>query len=60
MDLDEPKKPRSHELGMPLDTLSVEELSARIGVLEAEIVRLKGAIAKKQDSRNAAEAMFKF
>ncbi len=57
---DETKRPATHEIGMGLDTLSVTELEERIGLLEAEIARLRAAIAAKGDSRKAAEAAFKF
>ncbi len=57
---EERKQPTSHDVGMALDTLSVEELEERIGLLEAEILRLRAAIADKGDSRKAAEAAFKF
>ena len=40
---DEPKKKLApHEVGMPIDTMSIDELNERIAVLEAEIVRLQG------------------
>ncbi|GLR68773.1 hypothetical protein GCM10010909_34550 [Acidocella aquatica] len=42
-----------------LDMLGVDELEAYIGILNAEIARVKGAIAAKQAHRNAAEAFFK-
>lgn len=60
MDEDERKQPKSHDVGMPLDTLSVEELEDRIALLGAEIERLRAAIADKGSSRKAAEAAFKF
>ena len=53
------KKPKGHEVGMLLDAMSVEELSGRIGLLEAEIARLKDAIVHKQKSKSAADAFFK-
>lgn len=57
---DEPiKKPRAHEVGMVIDTMSVEELSERIGLLELEIVRLRAAIDARGATRKAADAMFK-
>ena len=57
---DEPvKKPKGHEVGMPIDTMSVEELSERIGLLEGEIARLKAAIEARQKTRSAADALFK-
>jgi uncharacterized small protein (DUF1192 family) len=52
-------KPRAHEVGMPIDTMSVEELEARIALLRSEIERLKGAIVDRQATRKAAEAAFK-
>ena len=42
-----------------LDMLGVEELEAYISALNAEIARVRGAIATKQAHRNAAEAFFK-
>lgn len=56
---DEVKKPKGHEVGMPIDTMSVEELGDRIGLLEGEIERLKAAIAARQKTRSAADALFK-
>lgn len=56
---DEVKKPKGHEVGMPIDTMSVEELGDRIGMLEGEIERLKAAIAARQKTRSAADALFK-
>lgn len=54
------KKPTAHEVGMPLDTLSVEELTSRIALLEHEIVRLKAAIEEKGKTRSQADSIFKF
>ena len=56
---DEVKKPKGHEVGMILDAMSVEELTDRIEMLESEIVRLKAAIAARQKTRSAADALFK-
>lgn len=53
------KKPRGHEVGMLLDAMSVEELTDRIAMLEAEITRLKTAIDSKKKSKSAADAFFK-
>ncbi len=47
-----------HAIGENLDSLSVEDLQARIAVLRQEILRLDGAIAAKQASRSAADAVF--
>jgi uncharacterized small protein (DUF1192 family) len=58
---DQPKKKLApHEVGMPIDTMSVDELNERIGLLEAEIARLKDAIAARQKTKSAAESIFKF
>lgn len=59
-DDDLPKKPKGHEIGMVLDAMSVEELTERIGLLEAEIARLRVAIEAKRKSRDAAASAFKF
>ncbi len=59
-DDDLPKKPKAHEVGMVLDAMSVEELEDRVGLLEAEIARIKTAIVAKKKSRDAAASVFKF
>ena len=57
---DDPMKPkRSHEVGMPLDAMSVDELAERIVLLEKEIERLRAAIDARGDSRKAAESVFR-
>ena len=57
---DEPvKKPLTHEVGMPIDTMSVDELGKRIALLRAEIVRLEQAIAAREKSRSQAESLFR-
>lgn len=58
-DDDAPKKPKLHDVGMPLDAMSVEELGERIELLEGEIARLKAAIEAKKKSKSAADAVFK-
>ncbi len=61
MDEEQPRKKLApHEVGMPLDTMSVDELKERIGLLEAEIARLREAIAAREQTRSAAESIFKF
>lgn len=60
IDDDLPKKKVTHEVGMPIDTMSVEELQHRIGLLEAEIGRLREAIAARQKTKEAADSVFKF
>lgn len=59
-DDNEVKKPRGHDVGMILDAMSVDELSDRIALLEAEIARLRAAIESKRRSRDAAASVFKF
>jgi len=52
------KKPSGHEVGMALDALSLDELKARIELLEGEITRLHLEIEKKDATRSAAENIF--
>jgi len=64
MDLDEllPKKPDDPLVALTrqdLDPLSVEELGARIAVLEAEIARAKTRIDRAVNHRANAESLFK-
>jgi uncharacterized small protein (DUF1192 family) len=58
-DDDRPKKKIAHEIGQDLALLSIEELAARIALLNDEIVRLDAAMAKKRASRSAADQFFK-
>ncbi len=53
------KVPKSHEVGMPIDTMSVDELNERIGLLRAEIARLEEAIAARQRTKAAADSLFR-
>ena len=57
---EEIKKPKGHEVGMPIDAMSIEELTERIAMLEGEIARLKAAIDARGATRKAADAAFKF
>jgi uncharacterized small protein (DUF1192 family) len=57
---EEIKKPKGHEVGMPIDAMSMEELNERIALLEDEIRRLKEAISDRGATRKAADAAFKF
>lgn len=59
-DDDQVKRPKGHEVGMPIDTMSVEELNDRIGLLKAEIARLEQAILARQKTRSEADSLFKF
>lgn len=58
-DDDTPKRRSEHEIGSDLSLLSVDELTARIALLRAEIERLEAARAAKGDSRSAAEKFFR-
>lgn len=53
------KPPSRHEIGQPLDVLSVGELNERISLLREEIARLEGARAAKELSKKAADSFFK-
>lgn len=58
-DDDKPGKKITHEIGQDLSLLSVEELTGRIALLNAEIVRLQEAATKKRASKDAANSFFK-
>jgi uncharacterized small protein (DUF1192 family) len=58
-DDDRPKKKVTHEIGQDLSLLSVEELSARVQLLQDEIKRLKADMAQKRATRMAADQFFK-
>lgn len=55
-----PRKKKTHEVGMVIDAMSVDELEERIGLLEAEIVRLREAIVARRKTKDAANSVFKF
>ena len=59
-DDDQVKKPKAHEVGMPIETMSVDELNDRIGMLRAEIERLEAAIVARKQTKDAADSLFKF
>lgn len=48
-----PPKPEA-----PFETLSIDELQARIARLQGEIARCEAAIAAKQNQKRAADAVF--
>jgi uncharacterized small protein (DUF1192 family) len=56
---DKPKKKVVHEIGQDLTLLSVEELSARVQLLQDEIKRLEADMTQKRASRSAADQFFK-
>jgi uncharacterized small protein (DUF1192 family) len=58
-DDDRPRKKISHEIGQDLSLLSLEELTERIALLNAEIERLQQAATKKRSSMDAANNFFK-
>ena len=58
-DDDRPQKKTAHEIGSDLSLLSVDELTARIDLLRAEIDRLESEKTKKGASRSAAESLFR-
>jgi uncharacterized small protein (DUF1192 family) len=58
-DDDRPKKPIPHEIGSDVSLLSVDELKARIALLQAEIARLESACEDKASGRKAAESLFR-
>lgn len=58
-DDERPRKAVTHEVGQPLDTLSLSDLEDRIALLRAEIVRIEAARTAKQAAQGAADAFFK-
>jgi uncharacterized small protein (DUF1192 family) len=58
-DDDAVRKHKGHEVGMPIDTMSVEELEERIALLRDEIARLERGIAARRDTRATADSLFK-
>ncbi|MFA6266247.1 MAG: DUF1192 domain-containing protein [Pseudolabrys sp.] len=58
-DDDRPKKKISHEIGQDLSLISVDEITARIALLQDEIKRLEADKAQKHAKRAAADQFFK-
>jgi uncharacterized small protein (DUF1192 family) len=58
-DDDRPKRKISHDIGLDLSLLSVEELAERIALMTSEIERLQAAMTKKRASKDAANSFFK-
>ncbi|KQZ02113.1 hypothetical protein ASD45_15545 [Pseudolabrys sp. Root1462] len=54
-----PKKKIAHEIGQDLSLLSVDELMARVALLQDEIKRLEADMVRKRDKRAAADQFFK-
>ncbi|WP_127142518.1 DUF1192 domain-containing protein [Pelagibacterium montanilacus] len=59
MEDDVRRKPALHEIGMVLDTMSVDEIDERIALLRGEIERLQAERVRKAAGREAAESVFK-
>ena len=64
MDLDElcpdkPKDPLTQLVRQDLDPLSVEELNARIAVLEGEIARVRAKLENAVNFRASADELFR-
>jgi uncharacterized small protein (DUF1192 family) len=53
------KKTAAITVGENLELHSVSELEQRVEALEAEILRVKAAIASKKASKSAADAFFR-
>jgi uncharacterized small protein (DUF1192 family) len=49
-----------HEIGQPLDALSLDEIAERIESLREEIARLEKVRSGKEATRRAADSFFKF
>lgn len=58
-DEDKPRKIPTHEIGQPLDTLSLSDLDERIALLRAEITRIEAARAAKDAAQSSADSFFK-
>lgn len=58
-DDDKPRKTVAHQIGQPLDTLSLSDLDERIALLRTEIVRIEAARAAKEAAQSSADAFFK-
>ena len=56
---DLPKKKVLHEMGQDLALLSVGELTERVELLKAEIVRLEAEMNRKRATLSAAATFFK-
>jgi uncharacterized small protein (DUF1192 family) len=56
---DRPKKKPVHEIGQDLSSLSIEELTVRVALLQDELARLQTALEQKRASRSTADQFFK-
>lgn len=53
-----PAKVAAHEIGQPLDTLSLHEFEDRLALLRLEIARLEEARDRKRAALDAAGSVF--
>jgi uncharacterized small protein (DUF1192 family) len=56
---DRPKRKITHDIGQDLCLLSVAELDERIALMKDEIARLEADRDSKNDSKAAAQALFR-
>ena len=56
---DLPKKKTLHEVGQDLSLLSISELTERVELLKAEIIRLEAEMNRKRATLSAADSIFK-
>lgn len=54
-----PRKKAVHEVGQDLSSLSIAEIDERMALLQAEIIRLDEAKARKLRTQAAADALFR-
>ncbi|HEY5081164.1 MAG TPA: DUF1192 domain-containing protein [Bauldia sp.] len=59
LDEDAPKKKLAQEMGEDLSKLSLDELAARVALLQAEIARLEATAEAKRASAAVAASFFK-
>lgn len=59
MDWDEPQTPAKKPAPKNLEVLSIKALGEYIAELEAEIARVREAIAAKEKARDGAQSVFK-
>ncbi|NJM34326.1 MAG: DUF1192 domain-containing protein [Rhodomicrobium sp.] len=59
MDEEAPKKRSRFELGADLSRFSEDDLREYMGLLDAERRRAEAMLSSKQQSRNAADSVFK-
>lgn len=57
-DDDRPRTLPAHEVGQPLDTLSLHEFEERLALLRGEIARLEAARDRKRAALDAAGSVF--